>query len=71
MAIPAPHHPCWRKLVSGALEKLKTEHLGTQLLIKRMFRSSDPDTAKASELHTYFTKWERILPGEVAQLTTL
>lgn len=71
MAIPAPNHPCWLKLANGALEKLKTEHLGTQLMIKRITRSADPAAAKASELHAYFSKWERALSREVAQLTIL
>lgn len=71
MLIPAPNHPCWLKLAGGSLEKLKTQHLGTQLLIKRVVRSTDPVSAKATELHAYFTKWERILPNEIAQLTTL
>ena len=71
MAIPPPGHPCWQKLANGNLANIKTEHLGTQLMAKRIARSADPLPAKIAELHAYFTKWERILPNEVAQLTTL
>jgi len=71
MAVPAPNHPCWQKLASGSLANIKTEHLGTQLMAKRMARSADPVPARAAELHAYFTKWERILTNEVAQLTSL
>ena len=71
MAIPPPGHPCWQRLASGSLANIKTEHLGTQLMAKRISRSADPVPAKIAELHAYFTKWERILPNEVAQLTSL
>ena len=71
MAVPAPNHPCWQKLASGSLAKIKTEHLGTQLMAKRMARSTDSVASQAAELHAYFTKWERILGNEVAQLTSL
>jgi hypothetical protein len=40
-------------------------------MAKRMGRSTDPLTSRAAELHAYFTKWERILANEVAQLTML
>lgn len=71
MAVPAPSHACWQKLANGSLANLKTDHLGTQLMTKRIIRSTDPVAAKAAELHAYFTKWERILANEVAQLSTL
>jgi hypothetical protein len=71
MAIPAPQHPCWQKLASGALSKMKTQHLGTQLMTKRLERSSDPVAQKAAEIHAFFSKWEKALPAEVQQLTIL
>ena len=71
MAVPTPSHPCWQKLAGGSLAKIKTEHLGTQLLAKRMARSTDPLPARAAELHAYFTKWERLLANEIAQLPSL
>ena len=71
MILPAANHPCWQRLASGGLQKLKTQHLGTQLLIKRLERSPDPVPTKAAELHAFFTKWERILGNEVQQLATL
>ncbi len=71
MAVPAPNHPCWQKLASGALSRIKTSHLGTQLMAKRVERSTDPVGVKAAEIHAFFTKWERALPSEVNQLTIL
>ncbi|WP_280192301.1 hypothetical protein [Delftia sp. PS-11] len=71
MAIPAPNHPCWQKLANGGLSRIKTQHLGTQLMAKRIERSADPLPAKAAEIHAFFTKWERILPTEIAQLATI
>lgn len=71
MAVPPATHPCWQRLASGSLSKLKTAHLGTQLLTKRIERSPDPVNVKAQELHAYFTKWERALPSEIQQLATL
>lgn len=71
MPIPPLNNPCWQKLATGGLTKLRTQHLGTQLLAKRIERSTDPLPVRAAELHAFFTKWERILPTEVAQLTTL
>lgn len=71
MAVPASNHPCWRQLAEGALLRLKTDHLGTQLMTKRLQRSTDPTAVKASEIHAFFSKWERTLVSEVNQLTTL
>jgi hypothetical protein len=71
MAIPPSNHPCWQKLANGALTKIKTQHLGTQLLAKRMEKSTAPVPERAAELHAFFTRWERILPSEISQLTTL
>jgi hypothetical protein len=58
-------------MASGSLARLKTQHLGTQLMCKRIERSTDPVAAKAAELHAYFAKWERALPNEIQQLASL
>lgn len=71
MALPPANHPCWTRAASGGLSKLRTEHLGTQLLTKRLERSADPLPQKVSEVIAFFTKWERILPNEISQLQTL
>jgi hypothetical protein len=71
MAVPASNHPCWQKLASGGLARLKTQHLGTQLMAKRLERSPDPAGVKAAELHAFFTKWERVLAAEVQQLSII
>lgn len=70
-AIPPINHPCWQRLANGGLTRLKTQHLGTQLLIKRLERSADPAATKAAELHSFFIKWERVLPTEIQQLSTI
>ncbi len=69
--VPPFNHPCWQRLANGSLARLKTQHLGTQLLAKRIERSTDPVGTKAAEIHAFFVKWERILPNEVAQLTAV
>lgn len=69
MALPPSTHPCWTKLAGGGLANIKTNHLGIQLLAKRLERSSDPTPSKAAEIYAFFVKWERILNNEVAQLT--
>jgi len=71
MPLPPPNHPCWQRLASGAIGRLKTQHLGTQLLAKRIERSTDPLPVKAGEILAFFTKWERALGAEVQQLTTV
>ena len=71
MSVPAPNHPCWQRLASGGLARLKTQHLGTQLMTKRLERSTEPAAAKAAEIHAFFAKWERALPNEVQQLSSL
>jgi hypothetical protein len=71
MAVPPLNHPCWQRLAGGALANIRTQHLGTQLMSKRMQRSSDPLDAKAAELYAFFSKWERALANEVQQLTTV
>jgi len=71
MTVPASSHPCWQRLANGSITRLKTQHLGTQLMTKRIERSTDPIAVKASDLHAYFSKWERALPTEVSQLASL
>lgn len=71
MSLPPNTHPCWQRLASGGITRLKTQHLGTQLLAKRIERSADPLPTKVREIQAFFTKWERALPTEVAQLATL
>jgi hypothetical protein len=68
MSVPAPNHPCWQRLASGGLARLKTQHLGTQLMTKRLERSSDPVSTKATEIHAFFARWERALAPELAQI---
>jgi len=71
MPVPTPDHPCWQKLANGGLAKLRTDHLGTQFLMKNMERSKDPIPVKAQAIHAYFAKWERLLIAELKQLTVL
>jgi hypothetical protein len=71
MPVPASNHPCWQRLAGGGLQRLKTSHLGTQLMTKRLERSTDPLAVKAAEIHAFFAKWERVLASEVQQLATL
>ncbi len=71
MAIPSPSHPCWSRAASGGLARIQTSNLALQLLVKRMERSADSATQKASEIQAFFTKWERILASEVDQLARI
>lgn len=71
MALPPSNHPCWHKLASGGLARLKTQHLGTQLMTKRLERSAESAAGKAAEIHAFFVKWERTLATEIQQLPTL
>jgi hypothetical protein len=71
MSLPPLQHPVWQRLASGALPRLKTQHLGIQLMTKRLERSDIPPAAKASEIHAFFAKWERVLQNEVQQLSAL
>lgn len=41
MSIPAATDPCRQRLAQGALEKLQTKHLGTQLMTKRILLSAE------------------------------
>ncbi len=71
MPVPSLQHPCWQRLANGGLAQLRTQHLGTQLLTKRLERSADPLPVKAAEIHAFFTKWEKVLAAEVQQLTLM
>jgi len=71
MPVPPALHPVWQRLASGGLSRLKSQHLGTQLMSKRMERSTDPVSVKAQEIHAFFAKWERALAHEVQQLSSL
>ncbi len=71
MPVPSPNNPCWNKLANGALGRIKTQNLAMQLLVKRLERSPDPASAKATEIHAFFVKWERVLSNEIVQLTAI
>jgi hypothetical protein len=71
MAVPTPNHPCWQKLANGGLAKLNSQNLGAQLLAKRLERSQAPIAERASEVHAFFAKWERILTSELSQLASI
>ncbi|QDK33101.1 MULTISPECIES: hypothetical protein [Sphingomonadaceae] len=71
MSLPASNSPVWARLASGGLSRIQTSHLGTQMLIKRLELSKDPPATKATEIYSYFQKWERSLANEVAQLARL
>ena len=71
LSVPPINDPCWLRLAKGGLGRLKTQHLGTQLMTKRLERSSAPDGDKANEIYAFFARWERALPTEVAQLLRL
>lgn len=71
MALPGPDHPCWQKLASGGAARLRTQHLGMQLMIKRLERSGDAVAAKAEEYRAFFAKWEQTLAEEIQQLYRL
>lgn len=71
MAVPASSHPCWIHLAEGALKHLRSNHLGTQLMTKRLEKSSAPIDEKAAQIRAFFERWEMVLPDEVSQLTSL
>lgn len=68
MAIPHQASPCWLRLASGGLSKMQTQHLGTQMLKKRIELSRAQPADKAREIFEYFSKWERILSDEISQI---
>jgi hypothetical protein len=71
MALPSSSHPCWSRAAGGGLARIQTSNLALQLLVKRLDRSTDPVTQKASEIQAFFTKWERILSAEIDQLNRI
>lgn len=71
MAVPGPNDPCWQRLAAGGLARIKTQNLGAQLLTKRLERSTDPLATKATEIHAFFSKWERTLAAEIQQIAAV
>ena len=71
MSLPPSTHPVWLRLAGGAISNLQTQHLGTQLLTKRIVRGAEPVAFKAAEIYSFFSKWERALSAEVQQLSRL
>lgn len=71
MSLPPSTHTCWKRLVSGSAARLKTDQLALQLLCSRMERSDAPIDKRVSEVIAFFTRFERILGREIAQLNTL
>jgi len=67
MALPPVTAPCWHKLATGGLERVRTTNLGTQMLAKRLQNSSMSTADKVWEVYAYYTKWERGLLDEIAQ----
>jgi hypothetical protein len=68
MCVPSAVHPCWTKLATGELARLRTEQLGLKMLAKRLDRSEQTMPQKAAEIRAYFVKYERILSAEISQL---
>ena len=71
MALPPKTAPCWQKMASGGMKKLRTSNLGAQMLSQRMELSKLPPAQKADEIYNFFVKWERGLANEIAQLNSL
>jgi hypothetical protein len=71
MSLPSPDQPCWQKLATGGISRIKTQQLSIQLMAKRLERSTDTVTAKAAEVYSFFVKWERSLTSEIQQLLKL
>ncbi len=67
MALPSSTAACWQRLANGGLAALRTDNVATQMLAKRMERSTAPTAQKAAEIHEYYAKWERSLAHEIAQ----
>jgi hypothetical protein len=67
MSLPPLTSDCWQRLAAGGLERIRTQNLGTRLLVKRLQQSTAPIEDKVREIHAYYTKWERGLPDEIAQ----
>lgn len=71
MSLPSLQHPVWQRLAGGALQRVKTQNLGVQLMTKRLDRTDAPMATKAAEIHAFFAKWERVLQSEIQQLAAL
>jgi hypothetical protein len=71
MPLPTPDQPCWQKLATGGISRIRTQQLSIQLMAKRLERSTDSVTAKAAEVYAFFTKWERSLASEIQQILKL
>ena len=71
MSLPPPTHPCWKRLVSGGISRLKTDQLALQLLCSRLARAETPIEQRCSEVVAFFARFERILGREIAQLSTI
>ena len=68
MTVPPLSAPCWARLASGKAVMFKTEHLGMQLLLKRLERSTASESIKIQEVHSFFSKWQNVLAKEIASL---
>ncbi|HZU62996.1 MAG TPA: hypothetical protein VFF98_04875 [Novosphingobium sp.] len=71
MALPSKSAPCWLKLADGGVKRLKTTNLGVQMLAQRLELSPMSKADKAGEFFNFFTKWEKGLGNEIAQLASL
>jgi hypothetical protein len=68
MDLPPSHAPCWRRLAEGGLARIHTDSVAMQMMNKRLERSADSASQKASEIYSFFEKWQRSLQNEIAQL---
>jgi len=71
MALPSKSAPCWQKLATGGLKRLRTTNLGAQMLSQRLEMSKLSPMQKAEEVYDFFVKWERGLANEIAQLSSI
>jgi len=71
MNIPPETHPCWARAAQKGSAAFCTKQYALQMLLKRLEKSSLPTPAKAAALFRYFSKYQMILPSELAQLRKL
>ena len=69
--LPPISHRCWLRLASGNVAGFQTRQLALQLMFKRLQHDPLTPAGKATEIHAFFIKYEKILGPEIAQLASL
>jgi hypothetical protein len=69
MSVPPISSSCWIRLANNKISGFQTDHIALKFLLKRLSTTTTTDIQKSTELHDFFSKFERLLAKELNYLS--